>query len=796
MKSKKKNLVICFLFISLNLFSQNSFTLSGYVKSASDGESLIGATIYIEEIKNGVITNPYGFYSLTLEEGSYNIEYRYIGYNTIKKIILLNKDQKLDIELINENIELENILITSESKNENITSSQMSTFKLDIGKINEIPTFLGEVDVIKAIQLIPGVSTVGEGGSGFNVRGGSVGQNLVLLDEAPVYNSSHLLGFLSVFNPDAVKDLKLYKGGIPPRYGGRLSSILDIRMKDGNNKNKSISGGIGSIFSRLTIEAPIIKEKSSFILALRRSYADLLAKPFLKNSSFLNEGWALNFYDLTAKINFNLNEKNRIFLSSYWGRDVFKFDKRQGFNWGNKTGTIRWTHLFNDRLFSNFTTIYSNYDYQLAFGSDDRNKFEWDSKIETLNIKPEFTYFINANNEMSVGGELISYRFEPANAIGVSDGKKTDITLPKKYAFEGSIYIGNQQKINKIIFNYGLRSSFYKYFGPGTKYIFDSPLASGERKPLKSEVQIGKWKNIESYSNIEPRISMNYKINSSHAIKMSYNKMVQYIHLISNTAASSSLDVWAPSTNNIKPELGDSFVFGFFKNFSKNLFESSIELYYKKLNNQIDYIDGADILINKYIEGDVLFGKGRAYGIELLIKKKSGKLNGWVSYTVGKTELKINGINNFQWYPTRYDQTHNLKITSNIDVNKRISISGNFTLLTGTPVTFPTSKYVIQGFVIPHNSTNSRNENRIPNYHRLDVAMTIHGKKVNKKGKNRRNNNSLVISIYNLYNRKNPFSIYFSQGKKIVSETFVPGQVTRLSIIGSFVPSITYNFKI
>ena len=791
---KLYKLLILYL-ISINVYSQTNYTLNGYIKSASDGESLIGATIYINEIQGGVITNPYGFYSITLEEGEYNIEYRYIGYITLKKKIILDKDQKIDIELLSEDIELENILITSESENENVSSTEISTFKLDIGKINEIPTFLGEVDIIKAIQLIPGVSTVGEGGSGFNVRGGSVGQNLVLLDEAPVYNSSHLLGFLSVFNPDAVKDLKLYKGGIPARYGGRLSSILDIRMKDGNNKKRSISGGIGSIFSRLTIEAPIVKEKSSFILALRRSYADVLAKPFLKNSNFLNDGWALNFYDLTAKINFNLDEKNRIFFSSYLGRDIFRFDERQGFNWGNRTGTIRWNHLFNDRLFSNFTTIYSNYDYQLAFGSDDRNKFEWDSKIETLNLKPEFTYFINTNNEFSIGGEFLIYRFEPANAQGVSDGKITDITLPKKYAFESSIYFGNEQKINNISFSYGLRTSTYTYLGPGTKYIFNPPTNPGDRKTIDSEEKMDKWKNIQSFSNLEPRISINYKLNDSNSLKISYNKMVQYIHLLSNTAASSSLDVWTPSTNNIKPEKVDSYAIGYFKNFKENIFESSIEFYYKKLKNQIDYIDGADILINKYIEGDLLFGIGRAYGMELLFRKKSGRVNGWVSYTLARTELKIDGINNFKWYPTRYDQTHNLKFTSNFDLNKRISFAGNFTFISGTPVTFPTSKYVIQGFVIPHNSNNSRNDRRIPNYHRLDFSVTINGKKENKKGKIRKNNNSLVIGIYNVYNRENPFSIYFSQGKKVASESFVPGQVTRLSIIGSFVPSITYNFK-
>ena len=461
----------------------------------------------------------------------------------------------------------------------NVSSIEMSTSKLDISKVAEIPTFLGENDIIKAIQLLPGVSSVGEGASGFNVRGGSVGQNLVLLDEAPVYNSSHLLGFLSVFNPDAVKDLKLYKGGIPSRYGGRISSILDIRMKDGNSKKTSVSGGIGSIFSRLTLESPIVKDKSSFILALRRSYADILFRPFLNNSSFLDDGAALNFYDVTAKANFEINDKNTIYLSSYLGRDIFMFDERQGFNWGNRTGTLRWNHLFNDRLFSNFTLIYSNYDYQLAFGSDDMNKFEWDSRIETVNFKPEFSYFINTDNELSLGAELIRYSFEPANAIGVSEGEITDITLPDKYAFEGSVYIGNEQKISNLTISYGLRGSYYSYYGPGYIYNFLSEGTPGLRKELTNETQVTGSESIKTYSSIEPRVSVNFQPSNSFSIKASYNKMTQYIHLLSNTAASSSLDVWTPSTNNIKPQSGDIYVFGLFKNFNNNLFETSVEVY-------------------------------------------------------------------------------------------------------------------------------------------------------------------------------------------------------------------------
>jgi hypothetical protein len=514
----------------------------------------------------------------------------------------------------------------------------------------------------------------------------------------------------------------------------------------------------------LTLESPIVKDKSSFILALRRSYADILFRPFLKNSSFLDDGAALNFYDVTAKANFEVNEKNTLYLSSYLGRDVFMFDERQGFNWGNRTGTLRWNHLFNDRLFSNFTLIYSNYDYQLAFGSDDRNKFEWDSRIETINFKPEFSYFVNTDNELSVGAELIRYSFEPANAIGVSEGEITDITLPNKYAFEGSVYIGNEQKISNLTISYGLRGSYYSYHGPGYIYDFSNEGIPGQRKELTDETQLSGSESIKTYSSLEPRISLNFQPANSFSVKASYNKMTQYIHLLSNTAASSSLDVWTPSTNNIRPQSGDIYVFGLFKNFKNNLFETSIEVYYKDLKNQIDYIDGADLLINKYFEGDLLSGLGRAYGIELLLRKNRGNFNGWVSYSYGKSELKI-------------------------------QLSGNFVYLTGTPVTFPSSKYVIQGFAIPHNAESSRHQFRIPDYHRLDISVTINGKEFKRNGKERKNESSTVIGIYNLYNRRNPFSIYFSQGKSNVSQGFVPGEVTRLSIIGSFVPSVTYNFK-
>ena len=788
-------LLYILVFLPFLSLSQEKFTLNGYITDKESGESLIGATVYINELNAGTVTNAYGFYSITLDQGTYSLDFRYIGYVSMSRSIDLNSNQKVDIELEGDDIQLENIVISDQAEDFNVSSIEMSTAKLDMSKISEIPTFLGENDIIKAIQLLPGVSSVGEGASGFNVRGGSVGQNLVLLDEAPVYNSSHLLGFLSVFNPDAVKDLKLYKGGIPSRFGGRLSSILDIRMKDGNNKKTVVSGGIGSIFSRFTLESPIKKDKSSFILALRRSYADILFSPFLKNSGVFNDGSALNFYDITAKANFDLDPKNTIFVSSYIGRDVFMFDERQGFNWGNRTGTLRWNHLFNDRLFSNFTLIYSNYDYQLAFGSDDMNKFEWDSKVETYNFKPELTYFINANNELSLGAEVIRYRFEPANAVGVSEGEISDITLPSKYAFEGSFYIGNEQKFSNLTLSYGARYSLYSYYGPSFKYEFGAPPFLGDRKPLISESEIIGNDRIQSYSSFEPRVSINLKISNTASVKASYNKMTQYIHLLSNTAASSSLDVWTPSTNNIKPEIGHSYVFGLFKNFRNNTFESSIEVYYKDLENQIDYIDGADLLINKYFEGDLLSGIGRAYGLEFLFKKNRGDFSGWLSYSLGRSELKIDGINNFNWYPTRYDQTHNFKVTGSYKLNSRVQLSGNFVYLTGTPVTYPSSKYIVQGFVIPHIADRTRHQFRIPDYHRLDFSATINGKKFKKNGVERKNNSSLVVSIYNIYGRRNPFSVYFSQGDSNLTDNFVPGEVTRLAIIGSFVPSITYNFK-
>ncbi len=791
--TKKLLLLSWLVLVGGQLFGQEKVTINGYVKDGANGEDLFGANVLVKELGTGAVTNFYGFYSITLAPGTYTLEYRYVGYETLVKTVELSENVRLDVEIRSEQQQLEEIVVTGEREDANVTSTEMSVAKLDIQTITKIPAFAGEVDVLKSIQLLPGVSTVGEGSSGFNVRGGSVGQNLVLLDEAPVYNSSHLLGFFSVFNPDAVKDVKLYKGGIPTRYGGRIASILDIRMKEGNNKEYDVSGGIGTVFSRLAVEGPIKKEKASFIVAGRRSYADVLARPF---TEVLQDGAQLYFYDLTVKTNYNINPKNRVFASGYFGRDVFMFDKSQGFNWGNATGTVRWNHLFNDRLFSNFTLFYSNYDYSLAFGENDLDKFEWKSQISTYNFKPEFTWFINTDNELSFGGEFTIYNFKPAEARGVSNGEVSEISLDEKFGRESAVYVSNEQKLTSFLtMNYGLRVSSFSYLGPGKYYDFDSP-TPGRRKTPTNVYEADNFETIQTYYNLEPRASFTLMVGPQSSIKGSYNRTAQYIHLISNTVASNPLDVWTPSTNNIKPQTGQQVALGYFQNLGDNNIEASVEGYYRSTKDQIDYIDGAELLINQFLEGDLLSGIGRAYGVELYVQRKKGKVNGWVSYTLGRTELKVDGINKGDWYLTRYDQTHNLKLAAFYELNKRLSFSANFSYITGTPTTFPTDRFEWQGYVIPYNYNDTRNNIRIPDYHRLDLGATLEGRKLKRNGKPRKVTDQYVISVYNVYSRRNPFSIYFTQGSErpVVDQPLVT-QARQVSIIGSFFPAISYNFK-
>ncbi len=782
-------LVFTVLLTGFSVSGQEKVTLNGYVKDASNGEALIGATVYVPDTGSGTATNVYGFYSVTLPPGTYEVEFSFIGYEKIVETVVLSENKRLDVELGMEGTELQEVVITGEAGEDALTSTEMSTEKLTISTIQKIPALFGEVDVLKGLQLLPGVSTVGEGAAGFNVRGGSVGQNLVLLDESPVYNSSHLFGFFSVFNPDAVKDVKLIKGAMPASYGGRISSILDVRMKEGNSKRLEVSGGVGlPIFSRLAVQGPLIKDKASFIVAGRRSYVDLFARPF-------TDGATLYFYDLTTKVNYNIDPRNRVYLSGYFGRDVFRFDERQGFDWGNITGTLRWNHLFNDRLFSNISFYVSNFDYGFSFGENDLDKFDWNSRILTYSLKPQFTYFINPNNELSFGGESTYYRFKPAEAIGVSDGVTQDISLEEKFTLESAVYVDNEQKVtDNLTIRYGLRLSSFQYFGPATVYTFQEA-APGERRlpDFENSYEAGKGAVIKSYTNAEPRASVNYRF-GQNSLKASFARTNQYIHLISNTAAPTPIDLWTPSTNNIRPQQGDQYALGYLHNFDDR-YEFSAEVYYRDTREQVEYVRGAEIFINEYLEGDIIQGDGRAYGLELNLQKNEGRLNGWVSYTLGRSELQVKGINQGEWYPTRFDQTHNLKVFANYEVSARTTLSANFAFTSGTPITAPTSRYTQQGYVIPFNYYNTRNNYRIPAAHRLDLSMTWQLKRT-KKGRERKNEDYLVFSLYNVYGRKNPFSIFFAQeNARPVTGQPVETLAYKFSIIGSIVPAVSYNFR-
>ena len=793
-------LLTCFLgLFALVAAAQDKLTVSGYVKDAANAEGLIGVSVYSKETGTGAVTNNYGFYSVTLPKGTYTFVVTYVGYQRQSRpVTLADKDVRLDVEMAEEGRDLQELVVAARREDDNVKNIEMSVNRVGIKTIQRIPALLGEVDVVRSIQLLPGVSTVGEGATGFNVRGGSIDQNLVLLDEAPVYNSSHLFGFFSIFNPDAVKDVKLIKGGIPALYGGRIASILDVRLKEGNAKKPEINGGIGLIFSRLSYERPLFKGKGSFIIAGRRSYADVLAQPFLTGNL---KGSQFYFYDLTAKANVRLNEKNTIFLSGYFGRDVFGADF--GFNWGNATTSLRWNKVFNNKLFLNTTAFYSNYDYSLD--SDLRRKpentsdyFRTNAKIVNYSIKPDFTLFLNKNT-VTFGGQALLYDFQPGTATAASAGTIRTFGLKSKYALENSLYVGNEQQASaRIQLQYGLRYSFYQYLGPGEVYTFGPAETPGLRsRPLLNTQTYSAGEVIKTYGNLEPRFALKYDLSPSSSIKLSYNRLAQYVHLLSNTTASTPLDVWTPSTNNVAPQLADQVAGGYFKNFGGsdgNLFEASVEVYYKSLQNQIDYIDRANLVLNKYLEGDLVVGKGRAYGAEFFLKKNKGALNGWLSYTLAKTERLVDGVNANRWYPTRFDKRHNFNAVLLYDPQarpdgsrSRWNYSATFTFATGTPATFFSNRFDFENIAVGTNAENVRNNYRIQPYHRLDLAATLQGRK--RPGKKKED--SWVFSVYNVYARKNPFSEYYRPNPENLAQT----QAVRYSVFATIIPSVTYNFK-
>ncbi len=780
--------MLIFCFSIVNAFAQEKHTISGTLKDEADGEVLIGATIYVDEIKSGTVTNIYGFYSLTLPEGNYTVTISYIGYTPVTKQINLTEDIKLSMELQNASIAIETFEVTAEKEQKNVEETEMSTVTLQMDKVKKIPALFGEVDILKTIQLLPGVQSGGEGTTGFFVRGGASDQNLILLDEAPVYNPSHFLGFFSVFNQDAIKDLQIYKGGIPARYGGRLSSLLDIHMKEGNSKKMSVSGGLGLISSRLTVEGPIKKEKSSFIVSARRTYADLFLK--LSSDTALREN-QLYFYDLNAKVNYQLNENNKLYLSGYFGRDVFKFGNEFGMHWGNATGTLRWNHLFSNKLFSNFTLVYSNFDYNLGV-PEGTEAFEWTSRIIDKSAKADFTFYANPKNTVRFGLNTIHHTFKPGKVKSLDQSIFNDFILPDKYALEHAAYISNEQDITKRIrVHYGLRGSLFQNVGVDTSYTFDTS------NPDVYQVQdtiTNAGGVFNSYFNIEPRLSIRYLLNEKSSIKATYNRMTQYLHQANNSTSSSPLSVWFPSSLLVEPQLADQVALGYFRNFKENTYETSLEVYYKKMQNTIDFRDHAELLLNKYLEGELRFGESYSYGVELLLKKQKGQFTGWIGYTYSQTKREISEINNGNAYFAPYDRTHDISVVASYDLNERVNISSNWVFATGQAITVPTGRFEYKGNVVPVFS--DRNAERMPAFHRFDLSLTLYGKKWNQKpprknGKPRwKYESNWNFSVYNVYRRQNAFSIVFKQNEDDPT-------VTEAHMIYFFeiIPSISYNFK-
>lgn len=792
MISKKYSFLFVFLLITISSFSQEKFTLSGIITDGKNNETLIGVNVFIPEIKSVTRTNEYGFYSITLPKANYNIEISYIGFQTITKKVILIQDTKTNFNLFDSSEVLQEVIISGQNSSSNIRSPEMSLNKLSISSIKKMPVVLGEVDIIKSLLLLPGVTNAGEGASGFNVRGGGADQNLILLDEATIFNSSHVFGFFSVFNPDAIKDLTLYKGGIPARYGGRASSVLDIYQKDGSSKGFHVNGGIGLISSRVLAEGPLVKDKGSFLFGGRSSYAHL----FLKLSEDQKDNSAY-FYDLNAKLSYKLDPNNNLYLSGYFGRDVFSLNKRFTNIYGNSTLNLRWNHLFSDKLFSNLSLIYSDYYYGLDL---DFVGFKWDSGIRNYNIKYDFKNYISDNFKLNFGINAIYYDFNPGT-IRPSDansGFNFD-QLDKKYAFEPALYLSAEQEISKkISLAYGLRYSLFYRLGQSTvnnytdntPITFNTDLQLYEKATPISTQFYGKNKTIKSYNNLEPRFSIAYKINDDQSVKASYNRMAQYLQLISNTSSPTPLDVWTPSDNYIKPQIADQIALGYFKNFSDKMYSLEVETYYKKVQNRLDYIDGADLIANKAIEQIILNGQLRSYGLELMFRKNEGKLNGWISYTLSKSEQQTpgrtaleSGINNGQWYNSVYDKLHNIAVTSSYNLNEKWSFGANFSLQSGQPVTYPTGQYDYLGITVP--SYGLRNENRLPTYHHLDIAATL----TPRKNNDRNWKAEWVFSIYNLYNRRNAASISFRENVDTGNN-----EAVRTSIFG-IVPAVSYNFK-
>ncbi|WP_107038230.1 TonB-dependent receptor [Brumimicrobium mesophilum] len=776
---KQNCLIVLTFFLTtvFHTFSQD-ITISGTITDGKNGEDLFGASVIATDMTNtGARTNVYGFYSLTIPVGRHQLAYRNSGFEDQIFDLVITQDTVINLELflLKEVQEIEEVNITSKRSNSNITSAQMEVTRLDPQSIKTIPILFGEQDIMKTLQLTPGVKGGGEGSAGFYVRGGGADQNLILLDESTVYNASHLLGFFSVFNSDAIKDVALYKSGIPAEYGGRASSVMDVRMRDGNNKEIAASGGIGLISSRLTIEGPLVKDKSSFIISGRRSYADLFLV-FSPDEDIRDT--KLFFYDLNAKVNYKLSDKDRIYLSGYFGRDKFGLSDDFGFDWGNKTGTVRWNHLFNDKLFMNTSIIYSAFDYQFSIGQGE-DGFGIRSSIRDFNVKQDYNYYLNTNNSLKFGVNAIHHTFEPGVLESGDNVGFNQIDLEKRHALEVGAYLQNEQKVgNRWAFMYGLRYSGFNYMGKGTAYEY------AEDGAITSEESYDSFESIKYYQGLEPRLSASFIINESNSIKVGYNRIFQYIHQLSNTTTSSPTDVWVPTSNNVKPQIGDQIAVGYYKNFKKDEYQVSVETYYKWLQNQIDYRPNANLILNGQIERELVYGEGRAYGIEFQIKKTKGDFTGWFNYTLSRALRSFDEIDGGQEFSARQDRIHDLNLVLTYNISKKFVVSTSFVYYTGDAVTFPSALYEMDGYEVPY--VGSRNGNRLPDYHRLDLGLTWYL----KDKKNYKHN--LSFSIYNVYNRENAFAVRFVDD----FEDNTTGQTQAVqTALFKIIPSITYNFN-
>ncbi len=781
----KKNLyLIACLFVFPGAWAQEKVTLNGYIKDAANGEELLGVTIYIPSLKAGTITNDYGFYALTVPKGTYEVRFSYVGYKEVIRTLDLQADVSLNVTMQTDATIMEEIVIDEKPLDENVVAVQMSKHALNMNQVRKLPALFGEIDIIKNIQMMPGVITAGEGNSSFFVRGGSADQNLILIDEAPVYDPSHLFGLFSVFNADVIKDSELYKGGIPARFGGRLSSILEVRTKDGNNKNFEVNGGIGTMASRLAVEGPIVKDKGSFIVSARRSYVDFILKA-AQEKNFVH------FYDVNAKVNWKSNNQNRFFVAFYTGRDVFNFDDNFGFEWGNMTGTFRWNHLFSERLFSNTSVIVSNFDYSLHL-TDPVQGFRWVSNLQEYSFKNDLSYSLNTSNEVSFGYHLTGRRFSPGEISPNTSGSIFEkVELQHLYALDHALYLSNLQRVSsRVTLDYGARLSIFQNIGPGEVYLYADPQDNIDITRTDT-LRYDRWEQIKTYVNVEPRFSLRYLLGEGKSLKVSYNRMVQNTHLISSGTAPVPFNTWNPSNYYLKPQLADQVAAGYFRNFRDNEYEFSAEAYYKDFVNVTDFADNAQLFFNENLSTEYRQGDAWAYGLEFFLNKTKGRLTGMASYTWSKSMRKIGGVNRGIAFPSNHDRRNVVNLQAAYDFNDKWVFGGTFTYSTGRPLTLPAGKYEYSNY--NPDVLTERNAYRLPAFHRLDLSVTLNP----RKNASRRWKGQWVFSVYNVYNRKNPFTIYTRTKQDEDGNIMGDGteKEARLIYLFPVLPSVTYNLK-